>query len=255
MNEFVGSGAYLLNGAGVWVAFLFTLMIFSALAGDNAVSRMAQHVLIGAGLGYAGVLAIRHVLGPRLFTPLLTGEATFISGWIPLALGLVLLLAGVDRGILQAGSEWAPIPAWRKALHGAGRLVVALLLGIGLGAGIMGALQGTFIPQYLRAAQAGFAPGSAGFGPLFGVLTVLLTSAALLHVFVDPDRHLRRQPAYARNLMSGWLWIGQRAIWFASGLVFARMVASRMSLLIARVLFLTQTINDSALWAWLSSLR
>jgi len=254
MTELAGTSAYLLNGAGIWVAFLFTLMVFSALAGDNPVARLAQHVLIGAGLGYAGVLAIRHVLFPWLVIPLLSGEATVASGWIPLALCATLLLAALDRIIVQAGGGGSSLPLWRRGLHGAGRLVVALLLGIGLGAAIMGALQGTFLPQYLRAAQTGFSPSTAGYGPLVGIFTLLLTTATLLHLFVNPERHLQGQPLYARNFINGWLWIGQRAIWFASGLIFARLVASRLSLLIARVAFLSAAIGDSALWRWLSTL-
>lgn len=255
MNEFAGTSAYLLNGAGVWIAFLFTLMIFSALAGDNGVSRLAQHILIGASLGYAGVLAIRHVLMPRLFAPIMAGDATFTSTWLPLALGVILLLAALDRMRLQGDHRTAPIDAWRRALHGAGRLVVAVLLGIGLGAGVMGALQGTFIPQYLRAAQTGFSADASGAGLLAGMFTLLLTSAVLLQLFLDPTRHLSNQPAYVRNFMGSWLWVGQRALWFASGLIFARLVASRLSLLIARVLFLTQTVSDSPVWTWLGNLR
>jgi hypothetical protein len=255
MGELVGTSAYLLNGAGVWVAFLFTLMIFSALAGDNPVSRLAQHVLVGAGLGYAAVLAIRHVLFPRLIVPILAGQGTLITAWIPLSLGVILLLAGLDRSIWQTSSQHDPLPSWRIGLHGAGRIVVALLLGIGLGAGIMGTLQGTMIPQYVRAAQIGFGRGASDYGPLVGALTLLLTTATLMHLFVDRERHLRQQPAYVRNVIGGWLWIGQRALWFASGLIFARLIASRLSLLIARVAFLRGAIMESGLWAWLAALR
>lgn len=255
MDGLTGTGALLLSGASAWVAFVFTLMIFSAIAGDNAVSRLAQHILIGAGLGYAGVLALRHVLQPRLLAPILAGDASLPSTWIPVALGGILLLAGLDRIAFPGAGRSRPFSIWRRGLHGSGRFVIAILLGIGLGAGIMGALQGTLIPQYLRAAQTGFASGEGGYGPLVGLFTLLLTTAALLHLLVDPERHLRQQPAYARNFMNGWLWIGQRALWFAAGLVFARLIASRLSLLIARISFLGQVISDSALWNWFASLR
>ena len=119
----------------------------------------------------------------------------------------------------------------------------------------MGALQGTLIPQYLRAAQTGFSPDVQGYGPLVGIFTLLLTTATFLHLFVDPERHLRQQPAYARGIMTSWLWLGQRALWFASGLIFARLAASRLSLLIARVGFLTGAVHDSWIWTFLESLR
>ncbi len=67
--------------------------------------------------------------------------------------------------------------------------MTALLLGIGLGAGIMGALQGTLIPQYPRC-QIGFVPSAPGYLPLVGLLTLVLTTATLLHLYLDPSRHL-----------------------------------------------------------------
>ena len=249
------TGALALDNIGVWVAFIFTLMIFSALAGDNALSRLAQHLLVGAGLGYAGVLAIRHVLVPRLFAPILSGESDPWAHWAPLALAITLLAAGVDRILVQTTNRTRPLPGWRRWLQAGGRLAVALLLGIGIGAGLMGALQGTLIPQYLRAAQTGFSRDAQGYGPLVGIFTLLVTTATLLHLFVDPERHLRQQPAYARGVMTGWLWLGQRALWFASGLIFARLAASRLSLLIARVEFLSDAVHGSWLWIWLESIR
>lgn len=248
MDGLVGANALLLNSVGVWVAFLFSLMVFSGLAGDNAISRLAQHILLGAGLGYAAVLAVRHVLVPRLLQPLVAGQMTLLETWMPILLGTVLFVAGMDRIILQSTGRTAGQPALRRGLYASGRLVVALLLGIGLGAGIMGALQGTIIPQYVRAARTGLSTNAQGYGPFVGIFTLLLTTATLLHLFVLPSRHLRHQPAYVRAFMSGWLWIGQRALWFTMGLVFARLIASRLSLLIARIAFLIQTLEDYSLW-------
>ncbi len=132
--------------------------------------------------------------------------------------------------------------------------VTALLLGIGLGAGIMGALQGTLIPQYLRAAQIGFVPDAPGYLPLVGLLTLLLTTATLLYLYVDPARHLQQQPPAVRGLMTGWLWLGQRALWLAAGLIFARLAVSRLSLLIARASFLSDMVHNTAWWARVQSL-
>lgn len=244
MDSLLRTGGMLMNSIAPWVAFIITLMIFSALIGDNALSRFAQHILIGAGLGYAGVLAIQYVLMPQLLMPILTGQADWQAVWLPFGMGIVLLIAGMDRIVLQSRAERGRLRVWRRALQGAGRLVVALLLGIGLGAGIMGSLQGTIIPQYLRAAEAGMQSETVISGPLVGIFTLLLTTATLLHLFVDPQRHLAEQPSYARRFMMGWIWIGQRALWFASGLIFARLVASRLSLLISRVEFVAEFVQN-----------
>jgi len=253
-DSLLPSGATSFDIMGGWIAFIFTLMIFSAVAGDHVVARLAQYIFVGASLGYGAVLAARHVLLPQLLLPLAEGRTGVYDGWLPLGLAGVLLLAGIDRILIQPSFRGDPLSAWRRLLHGSGRLVAALLAGIGLGAGIMGALQGTLIPQYLRAAQIGFEPAAPGFLPLAGLLTLVLTTATLLHLYVDPVRHLERQPSYVHSLMAGWLWLGQRALWLAAGLIFARLAAARLSLLIARITFLTDMIHETAFWTRLMSL-
>ncbi len=244
MDSLIYNAGLVLNTAGAWVAFVFTLMIFSALVGDNLLSRLAQHILIGAGVGYAGVLAIRHLLVPQLILPIQDGSADLASVWMPMALVVVLLFAGLDRILLQGRTSTGRLALWHRVVQSSGRLVVALLLGVGLGAGIMGAIQGTLIPQYMRAAEMGVTDAGSSNGPLIGILTLLITAATIMQLFISPQRHLRDQPGYARGFMMGWLWIGQRAIWFASGLIFARLISSRMTLLIARVQFLAQFIDQ-----------
>jgi hypothetical protein len=124
-----------------------TLLIFSGIAGDHLLARLGQHLLVGASIGYLGVLAIQHVLRPRLIAPLLDDPTGEPLRWAPLLLGLLLLIAGLDRTLRPLRST--PPPPWRRALHGLGRLPVALLLAVGLSAGLFGALQGTLIASIL----------------------------------------------------------------------------------------------------------
>jgi hypothetical protein len=56
----------------VWVGAILTLLVFSYLLGDSPLFRLAQAILVGVAIGYAGTVAIRAVLIPRLFTPLLS---------------------------------------------------------------------------------------------------------------------------------------------------------------------------------------
>ena len=251
------TGNALLQTLGFWVGLVMTLLIFSAVAGDHAAARLGQHVLVGAGLGYVGVLAVQHVLRPRLFAPLLADPQGDPWQWTPLVLGVVLIAAGLDRSIRQFRPGGGALPGWRRALHATGRVPVALLLAVGLAAGLFGALQGTFAPQFLAAAQTAFARGAAqetsGRTFLAGVLTLLLTTASLLYLYGDPARYLTDQPAPVRRVLSGWIWLGQRAVWLTAGLIFARLLASRLSLLIARVDYFVAALYATPLWVWLDA--
>jgi hypothetical protein len=88
--------------------------------------------------------------------------------------------------------------------------------------------------------------------PIFlaGALTLLLTTATLLYLYVDPARYLTEQPLFIRRLLNGWIWIGQRALWFAAGIIFARLMASRLSLLIARIDYLITAFYATSFWQW-----
>jgi hypothetical protein len=248
-----------LDTAGFWLGLLVTLLILSGLAGDNALARLGQHLLVGAALGYGAVLAVQHVLRPRLVAPLLAAPvdpvrdpAGALWQWAPLALGVLLLVAGLDRTWRPARAG-VPLPRWRRLLHGLGRVPVAFLLGVGLAAGLVGTLQGTFFPQFWRAAALAFDPAAPGLLYLIGVLTLLITTATLLYLYVDPDRYLAEQPAAVRRLLHGWLWVGQRAVWLAAGLIFARLLASRLSLLIGRVEYILEVLAGSPAWRWAAS--
>jgi hypothetical protein len=238
----------LLAALGFWGSLVMTLIIFSGILGDHALARLGLHLLVGASIGYLGVLAIQHVLRPRLIAPLLDDPTGDPLRWIPLGLGIILLIAGLDRTIRPARTT-AP-PLWRRALHSVGRLPVALLLAVGLSASLFGVLQGTLVPQFWQAAQTAFAPGVSIAIFLAGVLTLLITTATLLYLYVDPERYLAEQQMYVRRLLNGWLWLGQRALWLAAGIIFARLMASRLSLLIARVDYLIMAFYATPFWQW-----
>jgi uncharacterized protein YjeT (DUF2065 family) len=144
----------------------------------------------------------------------------------------------------------APPALWRRSLSALGRLPVALLLAIGLSAGLFGLLQGTLFPQFWQAARTAFDPAVSVPIFLAGVLTLLITTATLLYLYVDPARYLAEQPGYIRRLFNGWLWLGQRALWLAAGILFARLLASRLTLLIARIDYLVNALANTPLWQW-----
>ncbi len=239
---------------GVWVGLLFSLLILSALLGDHALARLGQHLLVGVGLGYAGVWVWQQVLQPRLFTPIFqasllpTGPAP-LSLWLLLALGLLLWLAGLERIIAPGQAAGDPLPRWRRLLQRLGVIPVALLVGVSVANGFIGLIQGTLMPQFWRAAQMGI-DWSAAPGPLLtGLLTLLLTTSTVVHLTMSKQT-LGEQPAFVRRLVLLWAGVGKRALWLAGGVIFARLLAARLSLLIALFQFYLESLNVTGLWPW-----
>ncbi len=256
MTPFTAALPPLWNDLGVILGFVLSLFLFSYLLKENVLARLAQYILVGASLGYAGVLIVKNVLAPRLLAPLLAPRLALqiqeslatpplLSWWIPLILGLLLWLGGIEAMRRPPAAQGASL---RKLLRLLGVLPVALLLGTGLGVGIAGAIQGTLAPQFLRAAALGL-PGEEVAGPvLTGLLTLIVTGGALLHLRAGESRLLQRGPG---RLLAGWAWIGQRALWLAAGLIFARLLAARLSLLIAQLNYFATQLQETGLWQWL----
>lgn len=249
MATLLANSADLLTVMGFWAGLIMTLLIFSALLGDHAAARMGQHILVGASLGYVGVLAVHQVLRPHLIAPLLEDPSGDPRRWLLLGLGLLLVIAGLDRTARQGSNH--PPATWRRGLQGLGRVPVALLLAVGIGAGLFGALQGTLLPQFLRAAQVAFDTRVTPVDFLIGVLTLVISAATLIHLYGNPERTLAEQPVAVRRFMQAWLWLGRRGLWLAAGMIFARLMASRLSLLIARLETLAMTLGDTPLARWL----
>lgn len=246
----------------LWVSFIFSLMIFSMLLGDNLLSRLAQYILVGVSIGYLGALAIQHVLRPRLFVPLLTAPLTTLVTaphlWIVLVLGVLLLGAGLERMVTQMprddehglpSKRHAPT-AWRRAVRTAGMIPAALLVGISVAVLFIGLLQGTFWPLFWQTAHSGLIWSESLGMALSSVLILLLTTATLLAWAVPVAEITVGQPTWVRYLLQWGAGVGKRALWFSSGLLFARLFASHLSLLIARLSFLIDGLNQSSLWQW-----
>lgn len=237
----------LLNDTSIWISFVFSLLIGSLLLGDNFLSRLAQYTLVGIAIGYLGALAIQHVLRPRLIEPLVYSPiATMIAApqlWLALGLGLLLLLAGIERILAQGAqaTESAKSPSLgRQWLRRAGVVPAALLLGVGLSTLFIGILQGTFWPLFWQTAQSGLNWENDLALALTSILILLLTTATLLVWTVPVAQLTSNQPGWVRHLIRWWAAIGKRALWFAAGILFARILASQLSLVIARLTFFVE---------------
>lgn len=237
--------------AGLWVGLTMTLLIFSLLAGDNALARLAQHLLVGASMGYAALMAIQYVISRRLLAPLAQGE--WATNAAPLALSLLLLAAGLDR-IFRQGVPPAGQRAPRVWLQVVGVFPLALLLGVGIATGVVGIVQGTLFPQMLQVLFGTWQGDETGLSLWLGALTLLLTTATLLHMTLDHRTQILPLARPVRDLLLFWVWLGERALWLAMGIVLARLFASRLTLLVERLDYLAVTLQATGLWQWFASI-
>jgi hypothetical protein len=111
------------------VAFLFTLMIFSYLIGDNPLFRVAVYIFVGVSAGYVAAVAFRQVILPDLLIPFFNDPIQHALLGIPLILGL-LLLTKVSPQLTKWGTP-----------------SMAVLVGASAAVAIGGAVTGTLIPQ------------------------------------------------------------------------------------------------------------
>lgn len=233
----------------LWVGFLFSLLIFSTLLGDQRLTKVAQYILVGVSLGYVGALVVQHVLRPRLLVPLLTTPLASPGLWIALLLGLLFMVAGLER-ILSAPAPNVTPAGWRRWLRTLGSIPAALLVGTSLSVVLIGIWQGTLWPQLWATARSGLNWQGAVGPALVSVLVLLLTTATLLHWTLPITAVTAQQPAWVRYLLRGWSGLGKRVLWLAAGVIFARLFAGYLSLLIARIQFLVFGLDHTALWLW-----
>lgn len=243
------------EAAAAWVGLGMALLVFSAILGDHWLARLGQHLLVGAGLGYAAAVTWHALLGLPFVQGLIAAPAAAPWNWTPIILALLLALVAGERLIFQ-GEGGPPAGGGRRLLRWAGVLPAALLLAAGVAIVAMGALQGTLLPQFLHAAATGLQPEAPIGSFLAGLLSLVITASALVYFALDPQRHLEGQPAWVQGLVNAALWLGQRAVWFAAGALFARLAASRTSLLIAQLEWLRATLVATDVWqaiqGWIS---
>jgi hypothetical protein len=226
--------AYLLDAAGTVVAVVLTLAVFSYLIGDNALFRLAEHIFVGASVGYAAVVVFHGVLVPKLLAPLI--EALRSGNWwqlpwllIPLVLGLLLLTRSSRR---------LPFLSWL------GGFSIAVLLGVGAALAISGALLGTLLPQSEATADISYYVPRYGYflGFTSGLVVLVGATGALLHfTFSAGGEGLL---ARLRNLVVGtWGGLGRWFIVIAFGALLATTFMSRLALLASRIEFLMLSLS------------
>lgn len=214
-------GIDLVDLIGGLFGFLLTLCVFSYLLGDNGLFRFAIHIFIGVAAGFVAATALRSVVWPQLFVPLIGGApAEKLWALIPLLLGALLFVKAFPRFLIL------------------GSPVMAFLVGAGAAVAVGGALLGTLFPQFQATTQLFNAAAIQASGKdvatelLFGVLIlvgVVVTFASFQYntsIFKNPSLHALWNLTY---------WSGRGLVAITFGVIFAGVYLASLTALTERL--------------------
>lgn len=220
--------------AGV-LSFLFTLLIFSYLIGDNPFFRIAVYIFVGVSSGYIAAVVWWQVIWQRLGYPLIFGSISlFEKGLllVPLFGSLLILMKVSPR------------------LAGMGRIAMAFLVGVGAAVTIVGALGGTLIPQVFGTINA-FDLTSASGKDISWFIEVMVSGSIILAgtVFTLIYFHFGARPKedgsmHRLGVIEAMAWVGRLFIGITLGAVFAGVYAAALTALIERIASLINFITN-----------
>ncbi len=208
------------------LGFLFTLLIFSYMLGDNPLFRIAVYIFIGVSSGYIAAIAWWQVIMPRLVYPLISA----ITSASMLNLGVLSSIIIAALLILMKASPH---------LTGVGRIVMAFLVGVGSAVALAGALIGALIPQILATINAFDTNASSlnNLDPemLINAAFVLAGTALTLAYFHFGARPKADGSPHRLALIEIMAWSGRIFIGVALGAVFAGVYAAALTAFIERI--------------------
>jgi len=218
--------------AGVF-SFIFTLLIFSYLIGDNPLFRIAIYVFVGVSSGYIAAVAWWQVIWPRLGYPLIYGDISLFDK------GLLLMPL---FGSLLIFMKVSP------RLAGMGRIAMAFLVGVGAAVTIAGALGGTLIPQVFGTINAFDMTSVKDIGVIFeaisGGLIILFGTVFTLTYFHFGARPKADGSMHRLGLIEMMAWVGRIFIGITLGAIFAGVYAAALTALIERITSLLNFITN-----------
>jgi hypothetical protein len=193
---------------GLSVGLVLTLFIYSYILGDNPLYRLAVHILVGVSAAYATVIVTRQVILPVVarFREEPTNAANL---WLAPILILILLFVF---------KRWT------------GNGTVAFLIAVGSAVALVGAVQGTLLPQITAI------PGNPLF-PGHSLVAAILTICTLL-TFQFTRRTSSPEARWQRTL-SG---IGRAVLMITFGALFAAVLNTSLLLLAERLNYLLRDI-------------
>ncbi len=216
------------------IGTIITLMIFSYLLGDNVLYRWALALLVGSAVGYATGIAVDFVW-QQWITPALSNAdpAANLAYTVPLLLGSLLLLKG-----------FPPVRFLGK-ISVLGNIPLGLLVGVGAGVAISGALTGSLIPQVIATGQG--IRLDAGILNLLRGMVVLISTLSVLLLFAARPKAQPVDGEKASLLQRSVRQLGGFFLVVGLGAAFAGAISSALTAMVIRL------GQISALADWLTS--
>jgi hypothetical protein len=199
-----------------------TLAIWSYLLGDNPLYRLALHIFVGASVAYIFVVTFRTVILPVLSSSDTLDPDIRLFSLVGVLFGGLLLMQGVRR------------PTWLRSLS---RIPVAILLGVGVGVALSGAILGTLTPQ-LEAAANPTVPGA--LEPLGQLVAVVGTITGLMAFGFTGQRPARR---LLGRLMDRGSRVGRWFLLIGFGAVYGGVLAASLAFFADRVQYLIDVLG------------
>lgn len=206
---------------GLWAGFVFTLMVFSYLLGDNFLYRLAIYIFVGLSAGYIALVTVESVLLPWLNNTLLSSGADVGSrglGLVPFIIGLLLFLKTSPR------------------LGRLGNLGIAFIIAVGTAVALAGAIAGTLIPL------ANSTSSAVALDPLNGFLIFLGVVSTLAYF----QYLARRKPngQVERRLLSRAVGVvGQGFVVITLGALYAGAILTSLTIFSERIAFILARIT------------
>jgi hypothetical protein len=206
---------------GLWIGFIFTLMIFSYVLGDNILYRLAVYVFVGLAAGYITIVTVESVILPWVNGTILSAEAGLggaIIGIVPFILGLLLLLKTSPR------------------FGRVGNIAIAFIIGVGTAVALVGAITGTLLPL---ASSTG---SSVRIDVLNGFLIFLGVASTLIYF----QYLARRKPngEIQRGLLVRFFGgVGQAFIVVTLGAIYAGAILTSLTIFSERIGFILARIT------------
>jgi len=227
VNLTIGS---LVDFIGLGLGFLFTILIFSYLLGDNPFFRLAIHIFIGVSAAYVALVTINNVLIPRLIIPLING--TQGERLLSLLLFIPSLFLLTKATPLRKAGNWS----------------VAILVGIGAAAAVGGAITGTLFPQILGTINSvdpsAYAISTSRWDQAINGFIIVLGTVTTLIYFHFGARETPGQSSERLPIIENISKIGKVFLAVTFGALYAGVYLSSLAALVERLTFIWEFLNS-----------
>jgi hypothetical protein len=220
---------------GGLIAAILTIMVLSYLIGDNPLFRTATHTFIGISAGYAGTIALHSIIKPNLIDPFIAaGSEGILNGAVfagangRFLVGAWILIFMLLLKLSPSTSTWGSLP-------------MILLVSVGAGVVVGGALTGTLIPQSINAMESlnpsGITTqtGETGFERVINVIILLIGTLSTVLYFQFTAKRGPTGEGQRSTLMAVIAYIGRIFIAITFGTMYAGVLMASLIALSERI--------------------